>query len=259
MHTAHIRHQLHLRWCKILILTGGLLAGFFSQAQDGNRTENLINYDQEWIHYGFQMGIHVSRYKILYSDIYATPAFDSLHSIVPGRLPGAKVGFVVDMVLIPQWLSFRILPTVGFYENDLTYRFTDGREITELKAATLVELPLLIKYKSARRGNVDMYIVGGVNPALEVAGKGDQFSVKENLELKNFNFSIDAGIGFDIYNPLFKFSPEIRYNWGLTNMLPDNPTDYSIAMKRLTYENIAFYITFEGGPSYLKTKKRKRR
>ena len=42
-------------------------------------------------------------------------------------------------------------------------------------------------------------------------------------------------------------------------MLPDNPSNYSLALSRLTYENLAFYITFEGGPSYLKTKKRKRR
>ncbi len=259
MQVTYFWHKLHLYRYQAFVILFIFGCSWSARSQDGNLTENLITYDEEWIHYGFHIGFHSSRYKILYSDVFSSPAFDSLHSIVPGKLPGWKVGFVVEMVIVPQILSFRILPTFGFYEHDLTYRFTDGTRLTELKPASLVELPLLLKYKSQRRKNLDMYVVGGVNPAIEVAGKGDQFNVTQNLELKNFNVSIDAGIGFDIYNPLFKFSPEIRYTWGLRNMLPDQPSDYSVALKRLTYENIAFYITFEGGPSYLKTKKRKRR
>ena len=194
MQIAHVRHQLHLYRNQVILILLFFGMGYNVRAQDGNLTENLINYDEEWIHYGFHIGLHSSRYKILYADTFATPAFDTLHSIVPGKLPGWKVGFVVDMVLVPNLVSARILPTVGFYEMDLTYRFTDGSEIRELKPASLVELPLLLKYKSQRRGNLDMYVVGGVNPALEVAGKGDQFNAAKNLELKNFNISIDAGL-----------------------------------------------------------------
>ncbi len=104
-----------------------------------------------------------------------------------------------------------------------------------------------------------MYAVGGINPAIEVAGKGDDFDTKNNLQLKDFNLSIDAGIGFDLYFPLFKFSPEFRYTWGLRNMLPDTPGALSEPFESLTFENFAFYITFEGGPSYLKYQRKKNR
>lgn len=257
MQTTDPRHKLHLYRHQIVVLGLLLLLALPGQAQN-EASENLIDYDAQWIHYGFAIGLHNSKYKIRYSDAYITEELDTLHSIVPSNLPGWKVGFVVDMYLW-KYLSFRVLPTVGFYENQLTYRFIDGRTIEELKPATLVEVPLLLKYKSARRGNVAMYVVGGVNPAFEAAGKGDQVETQERLSLRDWNLSVDAGIGFDLYFPLFKFSPEVRYNWGLRDMLSDGTNAYDVALKRLSYQNIAFYITFEGGPTYLKNAKKKRR
>ena len=99
----------------------------------------------------------------------------------------------------------------------------------------------------------------GVSPSIEASGKGDELDTQERLELRDINFAIDAGVGFDLYFPLFKFSPEVRYSWGLRNMLTGGDTnDYDVALKKLTYQNITFYITFEGGPSYLRNNKRKK-
>jgi len=256
MQSLNFRHKFNLYWPKITVLCLALVINYGSFAQN-KASENLADYDNQWIHYGFQIGLHQSKYRIQYADVYTSSTLDTLHSVIPGSLPGWKVGFVSNMRLL-QYLDFRALVIVGFYEHDLTYRFTDGREIRELKDATLVEIPLLLKYKSARRGNVAMYAVGGINTAFEAAGKGDEFDVEQNIELRNWNFSIDAGIGFDLYYPLFKFSPEIRYTWGLRNMLTPESSDYTLPLKRLTYQNIAFYISFEGGPSYLRKKKNKR-
>jgi len=257
MQSINIRHQLDIHWYKIIV--SFLLLAMFSPAQAQNDPkENLLDYDMEWIHYGFLIGVHESKYRIQYADIYEDPFLDTLHSIVPGQLPGWKVGFVVDMY-INDYLNFRILPTVGFYEYDLTYRYTDGTEFRELKPATTVELPMLLKLKSARRGNIGMYTVAGINPSFEAAGKGDQFDTEERLALNDFNMSVEAGLGFDLYFPLFKFSPEVRYAWGFRNMLTGNPNDFDIALKKLTYQNITVYITFEGGPSYIRQNKRNKR
>ncbi len=257
MQSINTRHQFYLYRHKIVLFL--LLVVVMLPAHAQNETsENLIDYDAQWIHYGFAIGLHNAKYKIRYSDAFATPSLDSLHSIVPGNLPGWKVGFVVDMLINPV-LSFRILPTVGFYEYDLTYRFTDGTSIKDLKPPTMVELPLLIKYKSARRGNIAIYTVGGINTAFEAAGQGDELDTRERLTLRNWNFSVDAGIGFDLYFPLFKFSPEVRYAWGLRDMLTNDPNAYDVALKRLSYQNIAFFITFEGGPTYLRNAMKKKR
>lgn len=243
MHTAHTGNKLHLYWRKIaLSLT--LLIAFQASAQN-NPTDNLIGYDNQWIHYGFLLGLHSSKYVINYSEQYIDST--QLHSIVPGNLGGFKVGFLANMK-ISQYLDFRGSITVGFYENDLLYRMTDGSTLRELKDATMVEIPLLLKYKSARRGNVAAYMLAGINPSIEAAGSTDERDVEQKLELRNWNVAIELGFGLDLYRPFFKFSPEIRYSYGLRNMLTDEVNDFSAPLDKLTTQNLTLFLTFEGGP-----------
>lgn len=256
MQNADTWYKLNLHWKKITV-AAILLWLFASESTAQNKIrENLIDYDEQWIHYGFLMSGHSSRYRIKFSENFRSPLQDTVHNIVPGNLGGFKLGFVVNMRVF-QYLDFRILPTVGFYENDLTYFFTDGTSLRELKDATMMELPLLLKFKSARRGNVAMYLVGGINPSLEAAGKGDEVQNVQRLELRNFNLAFDFGAGFDLYFPLFKFSPEVRYSYGLRNMLSDKENNFSVNLDEVVYHNIALFITFEGGPNYLKRRRRK--
>ena len=248
MQTVNPWNKFNLRWRKVVLcltICCGLAQSSFAQ---NSPTDNLINYEDQWIHYGFLLGVHSSKYVIRHSEFFTSPAMDTVHSIIPGNLGGFKLGFVVNMS-ISKYVDFRILPTVGFYENDLTYRFTNGINQRELKDATMVELPMLIKYKSARRGNLAMYMVAGVNPAFEAAGKGDEDDITQRLELRNWNIAIDVGVGLDMYFAYFKFSPEIRYSYGLRNMLTDDPNDFSVGLDRLTTQNLGIFMTFEGGPT----------
>ena len=256
MQTTYIRHKLNIHWRKVVVvlLDFWLLPNtVFSQQKI---KENLLDYDEVWIHYGFLMGIHNSRYDIKFSETFTSPQMDSVLNIEPGKLGGFKLGFVVNMYMF-QYLNFRMLPTVGFYEYDITYKYTDGTSLRALRDATMMELPMLFKYKSVRRGNVNMYLVGGINPSLEAAGKGDQVTQNDRLELKNFNLAMDLGAGFDLFFPLFKFSPEIRYSWGLRDMLPENQNEFSVNLSELKWSNIGFFISFEGSPNYLRRKRKK--
>lgn len=248
MQTINPRNQFYLRGRKIALACLLIFGLAQSSVAQNNPSDNLLNYEDQWIHYGFLIGVHSSKYVIRYSDYFTSPAMDTVHSIVPGNLGGFKLGFVINMK-VAEYLDFRLLPTVAFYENDLSYRFTNGITQRELKDATMVELPMLLKYKSARRGNIAMYMVFGVNPSLEASGKGDEQDVSQKLELRNWNLAIDVGVGLDIFYPFFKFSPEIRYSYGLRNMLTDNPNDFSIGLDKLTTQNLGIFVTFEGGPS----------
>jgi len=200
------------------------------------------------------MGIHSSKYVIKHSEAFTSPALDTLHSIVPGNLGGFKLNFVINM-RITDHLDFRMLPGAGFYEYDLTYRSTDGSILRELKSPTMVELPLLIKYKSVRRGNLAMYMVFGINPSLEASGKGDEVGTGQNLEIKNWNIAIDVGVGLDIFYPYFKFSPEIRYSYGMRNMLSGATNDFNVGLSRVTTQNLGIFMSFEGGPDNSGNKK----
>lgn len=255
MYTVNTRNQHYLCRYKGLILLSllfllGSANSSFAQSGRRSKTFNLPHYGDRWLHYGFALGAHSSNFKIKYSDAYLSEELDTLHSVVPVSLPGFKVSFVSNMKLA-QYLDFRALITVSFYEYQLNYRTTGGEETKEIRDPTLVEFPLLFKYRSVRRGNSNMYVVGGVTPFFQAAARGeDKGSDIEKLETKNFGVFADVGFGIDIYNRYFKFAPELRYSFGLTDMLDRNKSNaFSLPLNRATYHNITLFLTFEGGPS----------
>lgn len=257
MQTPDLRYQQYICWHKIVGICFLLFFSYLPISGQNKTKENIPDYDDQWIHYGFLMSGHTSQYRIKYNESFTLPQYDSIHSIIPDKLGGFKLGFVINMYMF-QYLDFRILPTVGFYENTLTYRFTDGNTFRELKDATMMELPVLLKYKSVRRGNIAMYLVGGANPSWEAVGRGDNVDTREKLELKRFNFAFDLGAGFDLYYPLFKMSPEFRFSFGQVNLLRNETNNFNVNLDELVTQNFAFFITFEGGPNYLKRRKKQR-
>ncbi|PIB36546.1 hypothetical protein BFP72_14625 [Reichenbachiella sp. 5M10] len=224
-----------------------------SQAQINS--VNLPNFDEQRWHFGFMLGMHTSAYQSQYVDAFVTPSYDTLHSVVPPSNPGFKIGFVVDYHLM-ETLDIRFSPTVAFNQLELEYRYSDGTSVSDIQDPTYVEFPILLKYKSVRRRNRRMYFLGGVNPAIKATSSKDKDNSIERLQTKGYNLSLDIGVGMDLYQPLFKFSPELRYSFGLVNVLDgDSATnDFNAPMKRLTIHTLAFYITFEGGPSTFRRK-----
>ncbi len=204
---------------------------------------NLPFSDARWLHYGFSIGLHSSNLRIKYSDQFVTSEFDTVHSIMPKNSFGFSLGFIVDFKLAQQ-LNFRVLPKVSFYEWGVDFNYTDGTTDVQLIEATFIEVPLLVKYASPRHGNFKMYFIGGLTPGFEVSGKKRKELSSNKLLTKDFNLSADFGIGFDLYFPLFKFSPEIRLSRGLLNMLREDEFGYSDGIKTLKTNVITFYFQF---------------
>jgi hypothetical protein len=148
---------------------------------------NNPNYDDRFLSYGFLIGIHTSTYQLKYSDRFVSKDLDSLYAISPSWSPGCSLGFIVNLHL-SEFLDLRLLPKVSFYEHRIEYLRLDEPKIDELVETTVVEFPLLLKYKSERRGNFRMYMLGGVTPGFEASGKNDVDEIsKKNLNIKAFN------------------------------------------------------------------------
>lgn len=96
-----------------------------------------------------------------------------------------------------------------------------------------------------RRGNVRMYMVGGFTPAFEASGKNDIGNSSGAIPVLKRNLSVDAGIGFDFYFPLFKFSPELRFSRGLVDILGDEASVYKDPLSRLNTNTIGVYLIFQ--------------
>ena len=221
-----------------------LVCLFFSAEAQRNTAMNNPNYDNRKFSYGFLIGVHTSRYVLKYSDKFISNALDTVHSILPIYSPGFSLGFIVNH-RITEFFDVRVLPKVSFYEHLLEYNYTNDAQTLLLKESTIIELPLMLKYKSARRGNSRMYVVGGMKPAISASGKGDKDSEFNNINIQRGNISADLGFGFDIYFPLFKFSPELRISKGLSNMLSSKTNKYSEGISRLSTSTFNFYLLFQ--------------
>ena len=217
-----------------------------------NSAINLPNYDDAWIHFGFLIGAHSSYYRLNYSENYASQSFSELHSIVPLSKPGFKLGFVSDINIIYPF-DLRTLLQVSFYEFSLDYNYINGDVFSDTRAATFVELPILIKYKSQRRRNSRVYIISGLKPGIEVGAKNKDEAGEDILGLKAFELSFELGFGADFFFELFKLSPEIRYSRGLLNMLKKSNDGlsniYSDPIEKIMPHNLSIFFTFEGGPN----------
>jgi hypothetical protein len=205
---------------------------------------NNPRYDERrLITYGFSIGTHTASLRLKYSDYFTTPAMDSVHSIQPLKKPGFSLGFIVNLRLAP-FFDTRVTPKVTFSEYALQYNYVGKDSKVETIESVAVDFPFLLKYKSERRNNVRMYWIGGITPSIEAAGKTNLEEDQDVLQFNGFNLMADFGFGFDLYYPLFKFSPEIRFAFGMLDVTGSN-NDFTAGIKELKTKTVSIYFHFQ--------------
>ena len=215
--------------------------------QRRGRALNLQYYDEHFMHYGISLAVHTTRYSLLYSADYTAEAYKDLHSIHSENSTGFKLGFIVSGRVTDR-LGIRLNPIVGFYENMLIYKMLNDTEVQQTRAYNTVELPLLLKYKSVRRGNTRLYLIGGMSLSIDTSKEEEEPEETALLETTRSFSSIEFGIGLDLYTPFFKFSPELRYSRGLGNVLtPEVDNFYQKPLYSLTPQTLSLILNFEGG------------
>lgn len=243
MQDTNILYKFYIHRLKI-VFTLCLLANILVCEAQKTRwvPRNNPNYDDKKLTYGFLIALHTSNLQVNYADQFITQKFDTVHSVNPMWTSGFSLGFIVNY-RITDLLDLRLTPQVAFYEQKVRYQYTDETFTDAMIESTMVEFPLLLKYKSERRGNIRMYMIGGAKPSFEASGKKDQ--TKEELELKQTNLSIEAGFGFDLYYPLFKFSPEIRFSHGLIDVLGNTKNAFGQPLTRVNTNTVTIYFLFQ--------------
>jgi hypothetical protein len=209
-------------------------------------TINNPNYDNKRnLSFGMSLGLHTSVFKVKYSQRFTSAALDTLYAVEPLWSTGFSLGGLMNYKL-GDFFDLRIQPQFSFYDHVLEYKFTDNTPTEKIvDESVMVEIPLLLKYKSARRGNVRMYMIGGLKPCIETSGKRDLKKIGTTLETKDWNFNADFGFGFDLYYPLFKFSPEIRFSKGLVNVLDNKTNKYGQPLDGLSTNTVNIYFIFQ--------------
>ncbi|MDB5260789.1 MAG: PorT family protein [Adhaeribacter sp.] len=242
----YLRHQFHLHRFKVIfvfsLMVGLLATGFTSWAQDKKYIQkNLSNHDDKTMHYGFYLAVNTSRFTIKHSDYYVNRLRDSI-AVNPKFYPGFAIGFVLNR-RITDFIDLRFLPGVSFYSRGVEYK-TSSKTVMQELGATSIELPLLFKLKSLRRGNIRMYFVGGAKAGIDIGNK-KKANASTELEVNNQDFAIEYGVGLDMFYPFFKFAPELRFSNGIINRYAPGLNPYSRSVQGVWSNTVTLYLNFE--------------
>lgn len=244
MEISRFRHQCHLHGYQIAFIFLMLLGTFSAQAQE-SREYNLPNYDNRFVTFGFTLGGHTATLRPKFSPTFASQFQDTLN-ILPANAFGFSIGFLANF-RAAEYLNVRIMPKVAFYDYKLLFE-TSADEVPGdplVADFTTVDLPISLKFVSQRRENHRMFVTAGITPVIDVTGKKTkEENYESGLRISGNNLTADLGFGADFYFPLFKFSPEIRYSYGVKDVLESKTTQVGRAFDGLGTHIWAVYLVF---------------
>lgn len=246
MEISNLWRKRHLRSLQVILLLFIALFSQVAQAQEkvNMNQENLSYGETRFISFGFLLGGHVSSLRPKFSKNFIRQS-DTLN-IVPGNPFGFSIGFLTNFKAA-QYLDIRLMPKVAFYDYNFSFETRPTNESVQDAMAdfTTVDVPLSFKFKSMRRGNHRMFVTGGVTQTINVTGKKQREENEETgLRLSGNNTTADVGFGADFFFPLFKFSPEIRYSYGLTDMMDSKRSQLGKSFDRVGSHIIGIYLVF---------------
>lgn len=204
--------------------------------------------DLKRIHLGFSVGMHLQDLKFTHNGLVNSEGQQWVAE-VPGYSPGFCVNVLGDLRL-HKYFNLRLSP--GMYFGSKTVEMIDALgEATarqDIKSAYVV-VPLDLKISGERWHNSRPYVTVGAMGAFDVSKKR-----ADMLRFKSFDAYLTLGIGCDFYLPFFKLNPEVKFCFGLTDILqhkrPDLDDDpeaikMTNSLKKVKSNMIVFTFYFE--------------
>ncbi len=202
---------------------------------------------RKW-HLGFGVGVHTQDLQFTHNGFVAENG-QTWFMDQPSFSPGFNVCGLIDFRL-NTYFSVRVSPGMYFGNREIKMVDTsgDGQETQNIKSA-FVMLPVDLKFAAMRYQNARPYVVGGIMPAFDVTKKRSDF-----LKLKSADFYLSIGVGCDFYLPYFKLIPELKFCFGLTDVidrnrpdLADNPDKlkFTQSLKKATSSMVVLTFYFE--------------
>lgn len=215
------------------VLMAILWAAFLTSSAQSQRVQNKPYIDLRRFHYGFTIGIHDQGIG-LRNNGYIDPesgaqwfAENDQHNW------GFHVG-VLGEWKISNHLALRIIPSMYFGSKGISFlNKTNGEyDYQEMKSA-YIAVPVDLKFSAPRFNNYRPYVMAGVIPMYDLANKK-----QDNLRTKPASLGIEVGLGCDTYLPFFKFIPELKFCFGLGDILDRNRRDLTDKTKTVFTQSI---------------------
>lgn len=211
------------------------------------KLQNLPYADYKVIHFGFVVGLHTQDLLLTQSGFEHDDG-EVWFSEIPHFSPGFNVGLIADLYL-NYYMNLRMVPTLLLGSKDFVFKeqISDEEFKTTVKN-NYIMLPLQLKFNGGRVNNYRPYLIAGGYGSLEIASRKNQ-----PVLLKPFDYGIEIGFGCDFYLPYFKLNPELKFSFGLTDILEKNRNDlaskellkYPQSLSKATQRMIVLSFNFE--------------
>jgi hypothetical protein len=233
-----------------------LLWAITATGQNNRRTVwNLPTYDKKPLHFGFVLGMNTLYFSMLHADNFLLNTTmneerESVYGVETSQSMGFQMGGLSNFRL-NETFDVRALFILSFSQRNLDYLIRHEKLSGEVDWYTqsiqiesiYTQFPVLLKMKAKRIGNYRPYLIGGINPYLDLAGKGKKKT--PNIEIGKLDLFYEAGFGVDFYLYYFKFSTEFKYSFGTNNLLRTDETQYTQSIGKLYSHMFSVSLNFE--------------
>ncbi len=233
-------------WQRMLAFLCALIAVVLpAGAKWGDPVLNRPYADMKRFHLGFSVGMHVQDLGFTHNGFHSEEGSE-WQVEVPSFSPGFCVNVLGDLRLHNH---FNLRFTPGMYFGSKTVHMLDltsgALERQDVKSAYVV-LPLDLKISGLRYIQSRPYATVGVMGTFDVSKKRSDF-----LRFNTTDVYLTLGLGCDFYLPFFKLIPEIKFCFGLTDILkhdrPDldeNPAAMAVTQSLKKVKSNMVVVTF---------------
>ncbi|PKP08722.1 MAG: hypothetical protein CVU09_14280 [Bacteroidetes bacterium HGW-Bacteroidetes-4] len=240
--------KVEMRLKKLIFILFIIPIGLYAQKP---KAWNKPLYDVYPYHFGFAFSFGVLDFSVKHSDYFLNQNPDSIFSVEGIAKPLFGASMVTNLRLTEN-LDLRFIPGLYFGQRDLNYLHipetgtTDTSMHTMKIESTFLQFPLLFKYRSTRENNYRPYLVFGASYGIDLAArKKIKQEEMPKIRLQRHDIFLEMGAGIDYYLPFFKFSTELRFSYGLMNVVSYDNTKYTRVYDKLGSKMVTLVIYFE--------------
>ena len=218
------------RTLSLLVLCFSPLLALVAQER---KIQNKPFIDERRFHYGFFVGVHDQSLR-LENNGYTDPSTGQQWVASTDQTNfGFSVGVLGEWKL-HKHLALRATPSLHFGSKHITFReLGTGKQDYQDMKSCYVAVPIDLKVPAPRFNNYRPYVVAGLAPYYDLSS-----NEQGKLKFKPFTLMAEIGMGCDLYMPFFKLIPELKFCFGLGNVLKKNRPDLIDPTQRIFTESV---------------------
>lgn len=214
-------------------------------AKPGDKLLNRPYADLKRWHLGFSVGMHVQDLSFTHNG-YITDDGQQWVAEIPSFSPGFCANVMADLRL-HKYFNLRISPGMFFGNKSVTMKdHNSGVSKTQDVKSAYVVIPLDLKISGERMRNVRPYATIGAMATFDISKKRS-----EPLMFNSADTYLTVGLGLDFYLPFFKLDPEIKFCFGLSDILrhdrpdlADDPESFKMTQSLSKVKSNMVVLTF---------------